>query len=88
MLAALILAAAVSAAPTPARLQALLAPAAGGPVKVRSIQCKVLGDPTEHLCTWRQKPLGRGTWETWSAILAQDGETWTLIDTPGRTSQP
>ena len=88
MLAALILAAVVSAAPTPARLQALLAPAAGGPVKVRSIQCKVLGDPTEYRCTWRQKRSGDGAWEPWSAILAQDGDTWILIDTPGRTSQP
>ena len=88
MFTALILAAAVSAAPTPARLQALLAPAAGGPVEVRSIHCKVLGDPTEHLCTWRQKRAGRGAWETWSAILAQDGDTWILIDAPGRTSQP
>jgi hypothetical protein len=88
MLAALILAAAVSAAPMPARLQALLAPVGGAPVKVRSIHCKVLGDPTEHLCTWRQKRSGRGAWETWSAILAQDGETWILIDTPGRASHP
>ena len=81
-------AAAVSAAPTPARLQALLAPVGGAPVKVRSIQCKVLGDPTEHLCTWRQKRSGDGAWEPWSAILAQDGETWILIDTPGRASHP
>ena len=87
MLTALILAAAVSAAPSPDRLEALLAPAAGGPVEVRSIRCKVLGDPTEYRCDWRQK-TARGRWQTWSAILAQDGETWILIDTPGRASHP
>ena len=86
MLAALILATAVSVAPSPTRLEALLAPA-GGPVEVRSIRCKVLGDPTEHRCDWRQK-TARGRWETWSAILAQDGETWILIDTSGRASHP
>jgi hypothetical protein len=88
MITALILAAAVSATPTPARLEALLAPVASGPVEVRSIRCKVLGDPTEHRCTWRQKQAGRGAWETWSAILAQDGGAWILIDTPGRASHP
>jgi hypothetical protein len=88
MLAALILAASVSAAPTPARLEAMVAPAAGGPIEVRSIRCQVLGDPTEYRCTWRQKRSGRGAWGTWSTILAQDGETWILIDTPGRASHP
>ena len=87
MIAALALAAAVSAAPSPAELQALLAVALRAPAPVRAIRCQVLGDPTEHRCTWRQKNAW-GRWEAWSAILARDGGRWILIDTPGRTSRP
>jgi hypothetical protein len=87
MIAALVLAAAVSAAPSPAELQSLLAAARIGEVQVRALRCQVLGDPTEHRCDWRQK-MGGGRWEAWSAILARDGGRWILIDAPGRTSRP
>ena len=87
MITALALAAALSAAPSPAELQALLASALRSHTPVRAIQCQVLGDPTEHRCTWRQK--GRsGAWETWSVLLARDGDRWILIDRPSRTSRP
>jgi hypothetical protein len=87
MITALLLAASVSLAPTPAELEALLAPLKGAKVQVRRVQCEVLGDPTEHRCAWRQRTAG-GRWEAWSAILAQDGGRWILIDAPGRTSRP
>ena len=87
MITALLLAAAVSAAPNPAELQALLAPRADATPKVRAIRCQVLGDPTEYRCAWKQKAAG-GRWETWSAILTRDGDRWILIDAPGRASRP
>ena len=87
MIAALVLVAAVSAAPSSAELQSLLAAARIGEVQVSALRCQVLGDPTEHRCDWRQKKAG-GRWEAWSAILARDGGRWILIDTPGRTSRP
>ena len=87
MIAALALAAAVSAAPSPVEMQALLAAVLPAPSPVRAIRCQVLGDPTEHRCTWRQKSHS-GAWETWSAILAQDGGRWILIDRPSRASHP
>ena len=87
MIAALVLAAAVSAAPSPSELQALLVAARVDAAKVRDIRCEVLGDPTEHRCDWRQKSA-KGRWETWSAILARDCGRWILIDTPGRASRP
>lgn len=87
MIAALVLAAALSAAPSPAELEPLLASAQSASVKVRSVRCQVLGDPTEHRCAWRQKKAG-GRWESWSAILARDGGRWVLIDAPGPTSRP
>jgi hypothetical protein len=87
MITALVLAAALSASPTAAELQSLLAAARVDATKVRDIRCKVLGDPTEHRCDWRQKSA-KGRWETWSAILARDGGRWILIDTPGRASRP
>jgi len=87
MIAALVLAAAVSAAPTIAELQSLLAAARVDAARVRDIRCEVLGDPTEHRCDWRQK-TAKGRWEAWSVILARDGGRWILIDTPGRTWRP
>jgi hypothetical protein len=87
MIAALVLAAAVSASPTIAELQSLLAAARVDAAKVRDIRCEVLGDPTEHRCDWRQK-TAKGRWEAWSVILARDGGRWILIDTPGRASRP
>lgn len=87
MITALALAAAVSAAPTAAELQSLLAAARVDAARVRDIRCQVLGDPTEHRCEWRQKAT-KGRWETWSAILARDGGRWILIDAPGRASRP
>ena len=87
MFTALLLAAAVAVAPTPTELEALLAPTQGGKVQVRGVHCEVLGDPTEHRCAWRQRKAG-GRWEAWSAIVAQDGGRWILIDAPGRTSRP
>lgn len=87
MFAALLLAAAVAVAPTPTELEAILAPPRGAKVQVRDVHCRVLGDPTEHRCTWRQRTAG-GRWEAWSAILAQDGGRWILIDAPGPASRP
>jgi hypothetical protein len=69
------------------RLESLLAAARVDAAKVRDIRCKVLGDPTEHRCDWRQK-TAEGRWEAWSVILARDGGRWILIDTPGRASRP
>lgn len=86
MITALALAAALSASPSAAQLQSLLAAARVGEVQVRAIRCEVLGDPTEHRCEWRQKAT-KGRWETWSAILARDGDRWILIDAPGRASR-
>lgn len=87
MITALVIAATIAAAPSPAELETLLAGAQGAKVQVRSVRCQVLGDPTEHRCAWRQRKAG-GRWEAWSAILARDGGRWILIDTPGRTSRP
>lgn len=87
MITALLLAAAVSLAPTPAELEALLAPVQGAKMQVRGVRCQVLGDPTEHRCAWRQRKAG-GRWEAWSAILARDGGRWILIDAPGPASRP
>ena len=87
MIAALVLAAAVSAAPSPAELQALLVAARVDAARVRDIRCQVLGDPTKHRCDWRQK-TAKGRWEAWSVILARDGGRWILIDTPGRAWRP
>lgn len=86
MIVAILFSAAVAVAPSPAQLEALLVRSQGAGIEVRSVQCQVLGDPTEHRCAWRQRKAG-GRWEAWSAILALDGGRWILIDAPGRASR-
>lgn len=52
---------------------------------IRGVRCKGFEEePTEFVCTWRQRDAG-GRWLKWSTYLAIDGERFVLIDEPSRS---
>jgi hypothetical protein len=78
-----LLAAATSAGPSKAEFKAAWQAMAPEPdLKIRRLACKTSPqEPTEYACAFEKKVSGQ--WQTWSTVVARDGQRWTLIDRPG-----